>query len=783
MNSVVMDFLTQAVTRDSSFHNEWTKYAPTYGLELSERERLHGTGRSIESLEYYRPGGYHPVELGDRLGPDDRYEVVHKLGHGGFGTVWLCWDRHGQIWRAVKILMGRDSSLDAPDLVFLKRLGTTSESTDGVKTNLGSEELEKNNITVPLSSFWIRQGPNGDHLCLVLPFLGLPIDNLLSSIYGHYPEVIKDVSHHITKALAFMHSTGDGICHGDFRPDNILFCLADGVEKWPKERLLQLLGSPVCRPVRQLNDKYKGPQIVPNMPRYLVSKPRIDYGDGAGVFSTRVVVGDFGLSYPASQPPKGVGTGIPTPFAAPEALFEYQELLGPASDVWALMCTIIKVRLGFPAFGEERFEDIVQSMEIIMGPMPQPYRARWREWEKKDIRPEEEDLSCPITYDLAVEERAGKARYDEKGTRNYLHWLMRLEQYLRITYKQAAQINAQDYRVNSGVLPTFDADRSFDGLSIPRFKLDAQEADQLFDMAMSVFRWDPKERATAADLLKHPWFTTHIATVSAPELAPTHSTENKTAARGTSVGSYPEKPVRRKESCDQASTPISSGYKGEVNEDTAEDEENILEQSPRKVSKCENNSPGSSLQTRKCFKPRSEQGNIQTYGPHSPNGNLSLEGAHDRNGNNDGVSAREVTPATDDIKKGQSGSNHEKGHQTGNMDNSLGSGNNISRKRKSSLDCPTKDTCTERQRKRSKHQDPIGTTNTELEQDQSATNNKSADRGNLNQSPQHRGEEEKDQSNHSRTIMSSIKTGAKSFITTLAMGVTILGPLAGQGRR
>ena len=38
----------------------------------------------------YRPGGYHPVELGDKF--HNRYVVEHKLGHGGFSTVWLLRD-------------------------------------------------------------------------------------------------------------------------------------------------------------------------------------------------------------------------------------------------------------------------------------------------------------------------------------------------------------------------------------------------------------------------------------------------------------------------------------------------------------------------------------------------------------------------------------------------------------------------------------------------------------------------------------------------------------------
>jgi hypothetical protein len=46
-----------------------------------------------ETLRYiYRPGGYHPVCLGDTF-KKGRYKIYHKLGCGGFSTVWLAKDR------------------------------------------------------------------------------------------------------------------------------------------------------------------------------------------------------------------------------------------------------------------------------------------------------------------------------------------------------------------------------------------------------------------------------------------------------------------------------------------------------------------------------------------------------------------------------------------------------------------------------------------------------------------------------------------------------------------
>lgn len=43
-----------------------------------------------EHVEKYKPGGYHPVHLGDVF--NNRYRVFRKLGFGAFSTVWLSRD-------------------------------------------------------------------------------------------------------------------------------------------------------------------------------------------------------------------------------------------------------------------------------------------------------------------------------------------------------------------------------------------------------------------------------------------------------------------------------------------------------------------------------------------------------------------------------------------------------------------------------------------------------------------------------------------------------------------
>lgn len=46
---------------------------------------------SEEPLSDYKPGGYHPISLGETL-RYGRYTVCHKLGWGRSSTVWLVRD-------------------------------------------------------------------------------------------------------------------------------------------------------------------------------------------------------------------------------------------------------------------------------------------------------------------------------------------------------------------------------------------------------------------------------------------------------------------------------------------------------------------------------------------------------------------------------------------------------------------------------------------------------------------------------------------------------------------
>jgi hypothetical protein len=51
----------------------------------------HSCDIDAEPLHRYHSGGYHPVHLGDCLS-NGRYKILHKLGWGGYSTVWAARD-------------------------------------------------------------------------------------------------------------------------------------------------------------------------------------------------------------------------------------------------------------------------------------------------------------------------------------------------------------------------------------------------------------------------------------------------------------------------------------------------------------------------------------------------------------------------------------------------------------------------------------------------------------------------------------------------------------------
>lgn len=152
----------------------------------------------VEDLEKYEVGGFHPIHLGDEF--DGRYRIVHKLGHGGFSTVWLARDLQSERYVAMKFITAR-SSEDYQDFKIMQDLMRQEPS----------EMVFKDHFTPLLDHFWL-DGPNGHHLCLVSLPLGPTVERAAGDGSRLYPYVARTVALESVRALARLHS--QGICHG-----------------------------------------------------------------------------------------------------------------------------------------------------------------------------------------------------------------------------------------------------------------------------------------------------------------------------------------------------------------------------------------------------------------------------------------------------------------------------------------------------------------------------------------------------------------------------------------
>ncbi|KAI0000593.1 kinase-like domain-containing protein [Xylariaceae sp. FL0662B] len=293
-----------------------------HGERLYQGFRMDEEWADIEETELYRPGGFHPVEIGDYLDPRSRFKVYHKLGQGKNSTVWVCKDSQRKKWRAVKILVAKESTELRPELTVLRVLKNTSY-----------DELQDNHIATPREHFWI-DGPNGHHLCLVMPLLGPRLRGFTKNIDRGQPDTLKSYCFQVTKALAFLHSKK--LCHGDLQPDNIFLKIDDeklGNVCQEFDNLEPYLEPPRHWPLGTLFDE----DAKPHGPSTLITP--VDLSSLEQAFRTgKIVILTSSMTHLASRPPplhpslRG--------FHGPE-LFLGNGFSGTSSDIWSLACFLV----------------------------------------------------------------------------------------------------------------------------------------------------------------------------------------------------------------------------------------------------------------------------------------------------------------------------------------------------------------------------------------------------------------------------------------------------------
>ena len=222
--------------------------------------------------------------------------------------------------------------------------------------------------------------------------------------------------------------------------------------------------------------------------------------------SIRVI--DFGISFYVEHPPEFLGT--PPSFVAPETWFEMAA--GKSTDLWALGCTLYTLRSGtnLPqlCWGGTPIEAISEICDFL-GPLPERWDRLW--FDERDIAKPRESFEDP-------EELGPWTIETERDTQN----LQDLAAFIKDEYHGPAR---PEDSVEREKLPIELEIEAKGGKVIhppqkPKQKMSPEEVESFAELLGMVLTWEPDKRASAEEVVKHPWFEGGFPEAETAEGAP-----------------------------------------------------------------------------------------------------------------------------------------------------------------------------------------------------------------------------------------------------------------------
>ncbi|KAI0502815.1 kinase-like domain-containing protein [Xylaria bambusicola] len=347
INPAIIPFLSQ-VPRVKHYSIS-SMFRPSYTCDID-----------AEPLHRYRPGGYHPILLGD-LFKDQRYKVIQKIGWGGNSTTWVARDQLHNRNVALKVSVSEKSSNNEAHV--LNAISKLSEE------SLRQDHPGQHHLMRMLDHFTV-DGPNGIHDCLVLELLGPSVPDVIESLYsdGRLPaDFAKSTAYQALLGIDYLSSHKIG--HGDLHSRNIVFALPN-LASLDEVQFLEKFGRPETTPVRSVD----GMALTAHLPNYIV-RPISFHARGMREELRRstVKIIDFGEAFFRSQ--SAVAVHTPLAVRAPEAIFD--DRIDYRIDTWSMGCLLFELVAGQPPFDVVMLTRaiLVSEMMEFCGELPD----RWRE--------------------------------------------------------------------------------------------------------------------------------------------------------------------------------------------------------------------------------------------------------------------------------------------------------------------------------------------------------------------------------------------------------------------
>ncbi|RVW55075.1 Serine/threonine-protein kinase SRPK [Vitis vinifera] len=425
-----------------------------------------------EGTDSYRKGGYHAVRVGDPFS-GGRYIAQRKLGWGEFSTVWLAYDTRSSVPDYLSLHVWLEATneeylmltfFNGQKYVALKIQKSAVQFAQAalheieVLSAIANGDPSNSKCVVRLIDHFKHTGPNGQHVCMVLEFLGDSILRLIK--YNRYKGLefnkVREICKCILTGLDYMHREL-GIIHTDLKPENILlFSTIDPAKDPIRSGLTPILERPEGNPTGGVTINSIEKKLKARARRAVakISGKRASMGgetpkaerslDGIDV---RCKIVDFGNACWADR--QFTGEIQTRQYRAPEVVL--QAGYSTSVDMWSFACTAFELATGDMLFapkngqGYSEDEDHLALMMELLGKIPRK---------------------------VAIGGARSKDLFDRHGD---------LKRIRRLKFWP------------------------LDRILVDRYKFSESDAREFADFLVPLLDFAPEKRPTAQQCLQHPW--------------------------------------------------------------------------------------------------------------------------------------------------------------------------------------------------------------------------------------------------------------------------------------
>ncbi|KAG4431215.1 hypothetical protein IFR05_013300 [Cadophora sp. M221] len=324
------------------------------------------------------------------------------------------------------------------------------------------------------------------------------------------PWLARRTGYQTARALADLHA--QNLCHGDLTLGNIVFRVVE-FDRYTENDIYRLFG----KPETGVLETESGEIPAAEAPRYIVKT--LDFlSSEIDIISNEISLIDFDQAILVSSPPEKM-LATPVEFLAPEVAVG--QPASSASDVWALGCTILRLRSGdslYSAYDVTSPADLMRGIIQTLGDTPASWAGTLFDTDGKPIKdPVKGEPIWKFTDKRSIKEwvyriwdnprsGAGKstkalAVSQDNGEDQAMYWEER-KLYPRCFWHKFWRPTA----IKVGDVYLHGYDDESDNLLEQLPRIPEEEATLLYDLLSKIFVYEPSKRVTANELLDHPWF-------------------------------------------------------------------------------------------------------------------------------------------------------------------------------------------------------------------------------------------------------------------------------------